>query len=74
MAREEGLFEFSATERGRSYLLAGAKRFLFWYRDSAVVSEASGEESALRLFNLANSCEVFAMQIVRWGARAAGES
>ena len=65
VAREEGLFEFSATGRERSYLLAGSKRFVFWHRDSAVVNEVSSEESTLRLFNLANSCEVFAMQIVR---------
>lgn len=65
VAREEGLFEYSGTERGRSFLLSGAKSFVFWYRDSVVVSETASEESTLRLYNLANNCEVFDMQIVR---------
>ena len=57
--------EFSATERGASFLLEGAKRFVFWQGDSVAVSEASSDASTLRLFDLANRCEVFAMQIVR---------
>lgn len=63
-ARSDGLFAYSPTARGDSYLLAGAKSHVLAFHEAVAVATADAK-SQVAVYNLANSCEELAMEVLR---------